>query len=232
VKLGKFFYTFATGGTLLAVGFGLVAYCGDGGGQVTYINENGEEQSAPPGTTINNYNYPEGTAPPRDGLSLSAESAAGEYEVRLSLAAEAAKASLNQAITCTAADLLIEAHQESRATGVSVERLLLKKIDLVTRQGADGWKLVERVSFRPEDRQKFLDPVGDLAALTEALSIVQSGGDIPTCEIIPETAFGPQGDLVEAGGSYLRLKRQVPTITPEQPDEVAQEVDIDAGETE
>ena len=232
MKFGKVFYTFATGGTLLAVAFGLLAYCSDGNGDVTYINAEGQETAAPPGTQIINHNYPEGTAPPDNTLTLSAESAAGEYDVRLAVALESARASLEQGITCTAATFLIEAMGESQNTGVPVEQLLLKKVELVNAHGSKGWALVDRVSFRAQDRQKFFDPTVDLAALNMALDIARQGGSIPVCEVIPETVFGPQGDLVEAGGSYLRLKRQVPTLAPAQPEEVAQEIDINAGQTE
>jgi hypothetical protein len=221
-----------TGGTLLAVAFGLLAYCSNGGGNVTYINADGEETVAPSGTTIVNHNYPEGTAPPNNPLTLSAESAAGEYDVRLSLALESARASLEQGLTCTAATFLIEAMGESQNSGVPVEQLLLKKVELINQKGAKGWALVDRVSFRAQDRQKFFDPAVDLTALNVALDIARQGGSIPVCEVIPETIFGPQGDLIEAGGSYLRLKRQVPTLSPSQPEEVAQEIDVDAGETE
>ena len=226
----------ASGVGLLTLAVAFVS-CQDGRPQAqTVVGADGQSQVVEPGTTIVNHNYPEGFSPPDQGMALSAEQAMAEYQTRLILLRESARGSFEQGLTCTAAGISFQAHQEATEAGQPVERYLAARLEQANKRMADGWALVERVSFRAGDRDKFYAPLLDIMAIEMAMDWAASGKGIPAgCEVIPETVTGPAQATVDATGSMLRLKRQVPVMVPTdqaaQTPAPAMEVQ-DAGQTE
>lgn len=232
----KYFWG-ASGVGLVTLAVAFVS-CQDGTPQPqTVVGADGVAQSIEPGTTIVNHNYPEGTAPPNQTMALSAEQAMAEYSTRLILLKESARGSFEQGLICTAAGISFQAHQEANAAGQPVERFLAARLEQANKRMSEGWSLVERVSFNPGDRDKFYGPLIDILALNMAMEWAASGAGIPAgCEVIPETVTGPTQTVVDATGSMLRTKNQVPTLVPldqtaQQPTQT-EEVPIDAGQTE
>ena len=224
----------ASGVGLLTLAVAFVS-CQDGRPQAqTVVGADGQSQVVEPGTTIVNHNYPEGTRAPDQGMALSAEKAMAEYQTRLILLRESARGSLEQGLICTAAGISFQAHQESNESGQPVERFLAARLEQANQRMSKGWELVERVSFRAGDRDKFNLPLFDIIAIEMAMDWAAAGKGIPAgCEVIPETVTGPANATVEATGSMLRLKRQVPVMAPtdQAAQQPTQEVQ-DAGQTE
>ena len=204
----------------------------------TIVGADGTEQPVPPGTVVNNFNYPEGEAPPNQQLALSADQAIAAYSTQLLLSNEAARGAFEQGLICTAAGISFEAQQQATQSGQPVERVLAAKLQIANQRMSKGWELLERVSFQAGDRDKFFGPAVDILALQMAMDWAAKGTGIPAgCEVIPETVTGPVAQVIDTTGSMLRLKTQIPVMTQpaeivQAPVEVPQEVDADAGQTE
>jgi len=232
----KYFYG-ASGVGLLALAVAFVSCQPSTPKTQTIVGADGTQQPVPPGTTIVNHNYPEGTAPLSQSMALSADQAVAEYGTRLLLSTEAARGSFEQGVICTAAGISFEVHQEANATGQPVERLLAARLQMANERMAKGWELLDRVSFRPGDRDKFFVPLVDILAIQMAQQWAKDGSGIPGgCSVIPETVTAPVAQLVDVTGSMLRTMKQVPVMVPDatahQPLVANPEVNVDAVQTE